>query len=280
MKGAIFFAALLAAVFVFGSRASAYTEYCPADVNIWPVGVEQGQATTLYSVTLSALTPRSVQGTIVLGSGDGKWYSAPFEKERIEPIDVAWKDRYARFTRKEPMSPVVYLRFDSPIVVEHAYLRTGTVSDEKILGWDGDEHACPLDEKPVVRKNRALEMVAGPPGANATPSPASLVLRPHGIVAPGPTDCPKPFEDAKAVSPARPVLLNDFSAANIGQAETFVQVALSETGSVDDAWIWRQSGNDAYDRAALQAAKLSKYSPPRAFCKNTAGMYMFLVEYE
>ena len=265
---------------ICSGSALAYTEYCPADVNIHAVGVPAGQPSALYSVALSALTPRSVSGTIVVG-GSEKWYAVPFDKMRLDPVALQWQDIYATFTRKQSMSNAFYLKFDAPILIDHAYLRVGTVTEERLLGWDNEEHGCPYDGKPAITGSGSsmLKLLQVPPGMDATPSPQSLVLSPHGIVVPGPTDCAKPFADASVTSAMRPDVRSDFTAANISQALAVVQVALNEDGGVDDAWIWKSTGNDQFDSAALLAAKRSRYAPKIAFCKAVPGMYVFFVNY-
>jgi hypothetical protein len=269
----------LAAFLASSARGSAYTEYCPVDVSVRPVGVAAGQPSTLYSAVLSALTPRTVSGTIVLGTADS-WYAVPFENQQLQPVDERWQDQFATYVRKEPMSGVFYLRFERPVTITHAYLRTGTVTGEKILGWDTQEHGCEPDDHPLLdESSKNPRLLQGPVGAESPPVVSSTVLIPHTIVPPGLTDCAVPFADAKLAHFSIPHLEDAFSAYNISQAQAFVQVAVSKTGSIDDAWLWKTTGNDAFDRAALLSAKRSTYAPRRAFCKDEPGMYLFVVTY-
>ena len=59
MKGVLFFAAFVAAVFTLGGRALAVIEYCPADSHMLPLGFANADKELPAPVTaiLSAPTP-------------------------------------------------------------------------------------------------------------------------------------------------------------------------------------------------------------------------------
>jgi len=63
------------------------------------------------------------------------------------------------------------------------------------------------------------------------------------------------------------------------RATSMVKITLDPSGQVVDATVFSSSGNDAFDIAALDAAKLSKYSPRIAYCRPVVGDYLFKVTF-
>jgi TonB family protein len=58
-----------------------------------------------------------------------------------------------------------------------------------------------------------------------------------------------------------------------------VRVALSETGAVTGADIYKSSGNAALDREAIKAARNSRYAPEIEDCQKVPGRYLFVVDF-
>ena len=58
-----------------------------------------------------------------------------------------------------------------------------------------------------------------------------------------------------------------------------VLVAIAPSGSVVTGSVWKTSGNAAIDRAVLEAAQHSKYSPPLINCEPVGGTYPFHAEF-
>jgi len=57
-------------------------------------------------------------------------------------------------------------------------------------------------------------------------------------------------------------------------------VLLNADGSVGDAWIYQPSGFEAFDSAALDAAKTSRYQAARSYCQNVPALYLFHVTFD
>ena len=86
--------------------------------------------------------------------------------------------------------------------------------------------------------------------------------------------CAAPHVDAAITQAVPPV----YSASARQQGATgtvLVRVNLSSTGAVVGTSVYRSSGNDALDDAALQAAQASLYSPEINDCQPTGGSYIF-----
>jgi TonB family protein len=61
---------------------------------------------------------------------------------------------------------------------------------------------------------------------------------------------------------------------------TLVQVDLDETGNLISAEVAKSSGVRAFDRAALEAARASKFRPAIQNCTATPGSYLFEVDFD
>lgn len=98
-------------------------------------------------------------------------------------------------------------------------------------------------------------------------------FKPVGSVSASP-GCATPHADAavtNVVAPAYPA-----SAREQGATGTvLVRVVLSKTGNVTQVGVYRSSGNDALDNAALQAALASSYSAEINNCQPMGGNYIF-----
>jgi TonB family protein len=101
------------------------------------------------------------------------------------------------------------------------------------------------------------------------PSPASQTS----------TRCATPHVDAamtQAVPPVYPA-----SARQQGATGTvLVKVTLDSTGAVVGTWVYRSSGNDALDDAALQAAQAGSYRPEINDCRPMGGSYIFHADFK
>jgi TonB family protein len=92
-------------------------------------------------------------------------------------------------------------------------------------------------------------------------------------------NCAVPFADAfvsHAENPDYPVQLRN---AGVPASVTVVEVGVSATGTIDDAWIYVPSGYAQFDGAALLSAKNSTYHPARSFCQDVPGQYLFRAEF-
>jgi protein TonB len=59
-----------------------------------------------------------------------------------------------------------------------------------------------------------------------------------------------------------------------------VQVDLDASGNVVGASIYQSTGSMELDRAAVAAARASRYAPEERDCKNVSGSYLFVVDFQ
>jgi TonB family protein len=101
-------------------------------------------------------------------------------------------------------------------------------------------------------------------------------------VAPFPvTTCEHPFTGAtvkSAVMPDFPESVREEGFGGVAVSEVYV--ALDPTGKLADAWTFSSSGYPALDRAALVAARRSKYAAPISYCRSVGGTYIFRADFE
>jgi TonB family protein len=91
--------------------------------------------------------------------------------------------------------------------------------------------------------------------------------------------CKDPYADAQTDVAAR--LDYPAIAREMGQTGTaFVKVTLTDTGAVDSVALYRSSGSDYLDRAALNAAQQSHYRPQLFRCEPAPGSYLFRAQFE
>lgn len=101
-----------------------------------------------------------------------------------------------------------------------------------------------------------------------------------GPIAPTPT--PKPACSAPDV-PAKTLVTQNAAApedATAYSGEAKVQVDLDASGNVIGASIYQSTGSMELDRAALAAARASRYAPEERDCKNVSGSYLFIVDFQ
>jgi TonB family protein len=91
--------------------------------------------------------------------------------------------------------------------------------------------------------------------------------------------CATPHTDAALTNAVAP----EYTASAREQGATgtvLVKVVLSPTGNVTQVGVYRSSGNDALDNAALQAALAGSYSPETNDCKPVGGSYIFHANFD
>jgi TonB family protein len=59
-----------------------------------------------------------------------------------------------------------------------------------------------------------------------------------------------------------------------------VKVDLDASGDVVGTSIYTSTGSMELDRAALAAARASRYAPEQRECKNVPGSYLFIIDFE
>lgn len=110
----------------------------------------------------------------------------------------------------------------------------------------------------------------------ATPAPATPTPAPTAT--PGPK-CAVPNADATTVEKAEadyPDIARQMGATGTAQ----IQVSLSETGKVLGVTVYKSTNNKALDKAAMDAARSSKFKAEVKDCTPTAGSYLFTVVFE
>lgn len=63
------------------------------------------------------------------------------------------------------------------------------------------------------------------------------------------------------------------------QATAKIRVDLDATGAVLRAVVYESTGYPQLDRAAVEAARESRYAPEEKNCRSTSGSYLFTVDF-
>lgn len=92
--------------------------------------------------------------------------------------------------------------------------------------------------------------------------------------------CSNPNQDASVTDPVAPEYPDSMRDMGYGSVSVLVQVTLDARGSLVDAKIAQSSGNEAFDRSALRAARESTYAPRIANCQPAAGTYIFRADFQ
>jgi protein TonB len=123
---------------------------------------------------------------------------------------------------------------------------------------EGSQEGVPQGEK------------TGAPVAAATAAPTPAPTKPQ---------CANPNVDALAVdkvTPEMPEIARQMGATGTAQ----IKVSLDENGKVMDVAVYRSTNNKALDKAALDAARQSRYRAELRNCLPTAGNYLYTVTFE
>lgn len=121
----------------------------------------------------------------------------------------------------------------------------------------------------------------GDPNELETPGPGEINVAPTaGPIEP--TATPKPACSAPDI-PAKTLVMQtaiapDDASGYTGQAK--VRVDLDASGNVTGASVYESTGSMELDRAALTAARASRYAPEEHDCKNVPGSYLFIVDFQ
>jgi protein TonB len=107
------------------------------------------------------------------------------------------------------------------------------------------------------------------PGAGATDGPVEPAATPKPA-------CSAPDVAARTIAVRSPVTPDD--AAQSG-ATAKIRVDLDATGSVVGVSVYESAGSMQLDRAAIDAARNSRYAPEERECKNVPGSYLFTVDF-
>lgn len=290
MKRVLFASAFLCAFFAIGcAGARAEVEFCPAQLNYKPVAPQTGKA-ALYGFNLSALGPRTIAAAKLAFDTSAGWFTLD-----LSPMPLQEKVRHYTgpsdsFTRKDWITPVMYARFPHAVEVTHAFVYNIAVTGDGAFGWQqkglvtcAPPAAPSAEQLKKIPARKRQEVVLDPKdedALDAPPSPQSLILAAAQSTALEASDCTEPFRSGtveEQAQPQYPQVMQD--SAFWGDAQTAVEIALNPDGGLAGAWVWAPSGYTPFDDAALRAAKLSRYSGGRAYCKPVPSLYLFRVTF-
>jgi protein TonB len=120
---------------------------------------------------------------------------------------------------------------------------------------------------------------SGAPAPASTAGPATPAPTPTPIPATPKPSCANPNADAaiagSAVEPEYPDIARQQGAAGT----TEVKVTLDAAGNVTAAIVYKSSGSQALDNAAIVAAKATRYTPDTVNCVKQAGSYLFTANF-
>lgn len=123
-------------------------------------------------------------------------------------------------------------------------------------------------EPPVVAKAPPADGISEPgPAMSAAPA-ATEIPKPS---------CSTPFAPAVATDPVAATIPDGFEGDN---AVAQIRVTLDAAGKVTEAAVFRSAGNVLLDRAAIAAARMSRYRPEIRDCEPAGGSYLFTVEFQ
>jgi TonB family protein len=103
----------------------------------------------------------------------------------------------------------------------------------------------------------------------------SLSAQPAGGATVAAAACTHPNADALVTSPVQPAFPHGLTV----QGTAVARVTIAANGSVAQVRISQSSGNAQLDRAVLDAARSSTYSPKLVNCKPVEGTYLFRAEF-
>jgi protein TonB len=148
-------------------------------------------------------------------------------------------------------------------------------------------HSGPSTENKYVPPPKGSEegnpngtTASGPPVPPSTGIPATPAPTP--VPTPAPTlkpSCATPNADAGISGSPADAEYPDIARQQGAVGTTQVRVSLDATGSVLSVGVYKSSGNQALDNAAMVAAKSTRYTPEVVNCVKTAGTYSFKVDF-
>jgi TonB family protein len=125
-------------------------------------------------------------------------------------------------------------------------------------------------------------------GAPGTPGPSDFGTPGPGPIA-GPTsepDVPTPTPKPACSAPDMPARTTFVEQPTVPDtvaqttATAKIRVDLDGDGNVRNVSVYESTGSMELDRAALSAARQSRYAPEQIDCKNVPGSYLFTVDFD
>jgi TonB family protein len=285
MKRVLITALICAVFFVCAHRpASATVEFCPATLQIQPVGQNNSKTdrpAQLYGFNLYAHSPRSVVASVAFDTNGG-WYTLEVPRITLSPKQRHYASGPERFTRTDFVSQTMYVRFPSPVVINDAWVFQASAQGDGPFGWEKQGEVNCDPSGPGLTSQAPVPQLALDPkdqdALGAAPSQKSMIFAAATTQPIERAACAQPFQDATVTNAVTPDYPDAVSALRAGGVST-VEVDINADGSLADAWVWGPSYYSELNAAALQAARNSKYKPKRAYCRNVPGRYFFQVTF-
>jgi TonB family protein len=92
--------------------------------------------------------------------------------------------------------------------------------------------------------------------------------------------CPEPNRDAIIIKAEEPEYPQSAKPLGLGPVSVQIEVTIDPSGNIVEPHVYKSSGNQAIDEAALHAASGSKYAPKLVNCQAVAGKYLFRSDFE
>src|SRR5579883_1445960 len=259
-----------AASLAFCARASATTEFCPAVLDVAPVGKAPAQ---VYGIQLRALSQRRVTVRLAFDTSAG-WYQADVTDAELSP---SIRTIPIKYPVDVPMaaSAILYVRFPSSVTVNHAFV-TRALSIGDVFHWsDRGQVTCPLAPEAWHDPDYSLADLRDL-GAPAPRDATFLAATPRSPLEAA--SCPNPYQLPKTLH-AVDAVYPDAARAVGATGSIVIGVALNPNGSVADTWVQGSSNDTTLDAAAQSAAQSSTYQAARTYCQDVPAIYYFVVTF-
>jgi TonB family protein len=92
--------------------------------------------------------------------------------------------------------------------------------------------------------------------------------------------CSEPNREAVVTKAQQPDYPQSAKPLGLGPVTAETTVTIDPSGNIVGAHVYKSSGNQAIDDAALQAASRSKYAPKLVNCEAVTGFYLFRADFE
>ncbi len=138
MKRAILAAVICAGIFLLLHRsAPAAVESCPAVLSYERVGParDDAQPSSLFGFDLSALGPRTITSAKFAFHTSAGWFTLDLPATTLAEKDRHYNSAWVSFTRRDYISPILYVRFPQAATIEHAWVYAAAAENDGPFGW-------------------------------------------------------------------------------------------------------------------------------------------------
>jgi hypothetical protein len=250
-------------------KAPAITELCPATLG----PLQAASTSSTFSYDVRALTPRTVDATIVADT-DAGWYAWSVGGVRLHVAQIAMRGSPSpRAAQSDPM----VVEFPSPVRIHHAWIATAAAPGETIFGWGASGVvACDVPEY-ASRDEAPAAPAKTPPLAASVPVPA----RATAMAAPFSFVCAVPFAPSAVTAAVKPMLPSGAFSPGDNPAAVVIDVALDARGIPYDTWIGASSGAvPGFAQSAISAARSSEYRGAVSYCQPVKSIYLFRLDFQ